>query len=117
MNYAIGSGMAAAETANEALVLGDVSERALSAYQRRLSQGYVLEDFRRLQAVPHLLTSERVQFGYPGLVCDFAERMFTVENPRPKVRAMPLLNRLRRARSLRLRDIARDLYCAWKAFA
>jgi electron transfer flavoprotein-quinone oxidoreductase len=117
MNYAIGSGIAAAETANEALARGDFSERALEGYQSRLGQGYVLQDFRRFQAVPDLLTSERMQFRYPGLVCDFAERMFTVENPRPKVRAMSLLNGLRRAQGLRLMDMGRDLYCAWKAFA
>jgi electron transfer flavoprotein-quinone oxidoreductase len=117
MNYAIGSGMAAAETATEALDRGDFSEAALSGYQKRLDRSYVLQDFRRFQGVPHLLTSERVQFRYPGLVCDFAERMFTVDNPRPKIKAMSLLNGLRRARGLRLRDIARDLYCAWKAFA
>jgi len=117
MNYAIGSGIAAAETANEALARGDFSERALEGYQSRLGQGYVLQDFRRFQAVPDLLTSERMQFRYPGLVCDFAERMFTVENPRPKGRAMSLLNGLRRAQGLRLRDMGRDLYCAWKAFA
>lgn len=117
MNYAIGSGMAAAETAVEALKRGDVSEAALSGYRKRLEETYVLQDFRRFQAIPHWLTSERVQFRYPGLVCDFAERMFTVENPRPKRRAMALLNELRRAHRLGLRNVARDLYSAWKAFA
>lgn len=117
MNYAIGSGVAAAETAVEALAIGDVSEKALSGYRRRLEAGYVLQDFRRFQAVPGLLTSERVQFNYPELICDLAERMFTVENPQPKIRAMRLLNSLRRARGLRLTDMARDLYSVWKAFA
>jgi len=117
MNYAIGSGVAAAETAVEALAIGDVSEKALSGYRRRLEAGYVLQDFRRFQAVPGLLTSERVQFSYPELLCDLAERMFTVDNPQPKIKAMRLLNSLRRARGLRLTDMARDLYSAWKAFA
>jgi electron transfer flavoprotein-quinone oxidoreductase len=109
--------VAAAETAVEALAIGDVSEKALSGYRRRLEAGYVLQDFRRFQAVPGLLTSERVQFSYPELICDLAERMFTVDNPQPKIKAMRLLNSLRRARGLRLTDMARDLYSAWKAFA
>jgi electron transfer flavoprotein-quinone oxidoreductase len=108
VNFAIGSGMAAGQAAVEALRLGDTSASGLSGYRRRIENNFVLADHRKLADVPDLILSDRVQRHYPQLAANVLERLFTVENPRPK----PGLNRivtdeLRRS-GIRVRDIVKD---------
>ena len=108
VNFAIGSGMAAGQAAVEALRLGDTSASGLAGYRRRIENNFVLADHRKLAGVPDLILSDRVQRHYPQLAANVLERMFTVENPRPK----PGLNRivtdeLRRS-GIKLRDVVKD---------
>ena len=52
VNFAIGSGAAAGETAVQALARGDVTAAGLQGYRTRLEQGFVLADHRKLRRVP-----------------------------------------------------------------
>lgn len=113
VNFAMGAGVAAGETALESIRAGDTSEAGLAGYRERLEQNFVLADHRRFRDAPELVLSERVQQRYPALVAGMLEEMFTVTNPRPKRGAIAIaLGQLRKQR-IRWRDLARD---GWKIF-
>ena len=116
VNFAIGSGAAAGETAVQALARGDVTAAGLQGYRTRLEQSFVLADHRKLRRVPSLLLSERVQRRYPEMACRVAEELFTVRNPAPK----PGLGRIGREElrrsGVRVRDVARDAWTAWRSY-
>ena len=116
VNFAMASGIAAGETALDALGTGNTSAQGLAGYRRRLDAGFVLRDHKKLRAAPGLVLSDRVQTMYPGLACNVAERMFRVDNPEPKPGLRRILrDELRRAGG-RLRHLLRDAWTAWKAF-
>lgn len=108
VNFAIGSGAVAGEVAVAAHARNDFSARSLARYRKLLEQSFVLADHRRLQDAPELVLSERVQTAYPGMVCDIAERLFTVTNPTPKPGLRRLLRAAAKDNKLKLRDLARD---------
>ncbi|HZU71836.1 MAG TPA: FAD-dependent oxidoreductase [Acidimicrobiales bacterium] len=116
VNFAIGSGAAAGETAAEALAAGDTRAPALARYRRRLEESFVLADHRRLRRAPALVLSDRVQSRYPDLACNLVQSLFTVENPAPK----PGLRRLLRQQASRsgvgLRHLALDGWRALRTF-
>ena len=116
VNFAIGSGAAAGETAHEALAAGDTTTRGLKGYRRRLSSSFVLKDHRKLRRAPHFVLSDRVQNHYPQLACDLVEQLFTVENPRPKKGGIAAARAALRHSDLRLREIARDAWTAMRTF-
>lgn len=108
VNYAIGSGVAAGETAHEALGRGDVSAVGLGGYLRRLQDGFVLANHRKVRRAAHFLLNDRVQTRYPHLVCELLEQLYTVEDPKPKRGALTIGKTLLRRSGLRVRDLARD---------
>ncbi|MEZ5321831.1 MAG: electron transfer flavoprotein [Microthrixaceae bacterium] len=116
VNFAIGSGLAAGHAAVEALRLGDTSAAGLSGYRRRLDHGFVLADHRKLAAVPDLILGERVQRRYPQVACNVAERIFTVQNPRPKPGFGAIVRSEIKAAGLKARDVTRDAVAGLKAF-
>jgi electron transfer flavoprotein-quinone oxidoreductase len=116
VNFAIGSGRAAGEAAVEALRQGDTTAAGLAGYRRRLESSFVLQDHRKLRRAPGLILSPRLQRQYPALLCDVAERFFTVDNPRPKPGLWRLLKEERRHHRVRLRDALADGFRAWQSF-
>lgn len=116
VNFAIGSGAAAGETAAEALAAGDVSAAGLASYRRRLEAGFVLRNHRKLRRAPALVLGERMQARYPRVLCDVAEGVFTVTDPAPKPGLAGLARAAARRHGVRLRDLARDGLAAWRSF-
>ena len=116
VNFAIGSGMAAGQAAVEALRLGDTTASGLAGYRRRLDAGFVMADHRKLTNVPELIMGERAQTAYPQLLTNIVERIFTVDNPRPK----PGFNRIVldevKASGLKMKDLARDAWTGLRSF-
>lgn len=108
VNFAIGAGLAAGKAAADAVTAGDTSAAGLGAYRRALEENFVLQDHRRLRRAPNLILSERMQGPYPKLMCDVAERMFTVNNPQAKPGLSRLLRRAVREHGVRWRDLVRD---------
>ncbi|MFM8383020.1 MAG: FAD-dependent oxidoreductase, partial [Actinomycetota bacterium] len=84
VNFAMASGMYAGRSAAAAVAAGDTSRRGLSGYRSLLENSFVLEDHRKLRKIPRLVLSDRVQHAYPQFVTSVVERMFRVDNPRPK---------------------------------
>ncbi len=112
VNFAIGSGIAAAET-----IIGTVDPSdgtaLLKAYRKRLEQDFVLADHKRLRAIPELVLSQRVQHVYPTVAGRMLERIFTVTNPVPKDGLLKIaIQELRRSKT-KFRHLLGDI---WKGF-
>jgi len=116
VNFAIGSGASAAETALDALRSGGTGIDALAGYRRRLEANFVLRDHKKLRQAPKLVLSDRVQQAYPHIVCDMVESLFTVDNPRPKVGGLRATWRQLRASNVRLRDAAKDAWAMMRTY-
>jgi electron transfer flavoprotein-quinone oxidoreductase len=117
VNFAMGSGMVAAQVIDRAAARGTVAGADLpDRYREALAGTFVLQDHRKLRGAHHLVLSDRVQRQYPNLATNAAERMFRVDNPDHKPGLRHIVRDERRRAGLRLRDIARDAYRAWRAF-
>ena len=57
-----------------------------------------------------------MQQHYPQLVCGLAERVFSVDNTRPKAGFVGWGRAELRRSSVRLRDVARDAYTAARSY-
>jgi electron transfer flavoprotein-quinone oxidoreductase len=120
VNYAMGSGLAAAAAADDAITQGDTTKAGLAGYQTRLepggSSGFVLTDHKKVRRAAHFLLSERIQERYPILACDLLEQLYTVENPKAKRGALTIARSLRKKSGISFRDLARDGRDALKTF-
>jgi electron transfer flavoprotein-quinone oxidoreductase len=108
VNFAIGAGYEAGRAAAAAVRRADTSAAGLASYRRALEGSFVLQDHRRLRRAPHLILSERIQRNYTGMVCDAAEQVFNVDNPRPKPGLARIVVRSARRNGVRVRDLLRD---------
>jgi electron transfer flavoprotein-quinone oxidoreductase len=116
VNFAMASGMAAAETAAEAVAAGDVSRRGLAGYEKRLNSSFVLADHNKLSRIPGLVLSDRVQHQYPQMIANVVERVFRVDNPNPKPGLRKIFSQERKRAGVRLRDLARDGWTGMRGF-
>ena len=116
VNFAIGSGRAAGETALAAIAAGDTSASGLAGYEQGMARRFVLADHAKMRRAPELMLSDRMQRQYPGLLCDVAEGLFTVTNPTPKPGLLRLLRRSRRRHGIPLSGLAKDGYVGWRTF-
>lgn len=116
VNFAMGSGRYAGQSAAEAIRAGDVSQRGLAGYARRLSDTFVLRDHRKLRHAPDLVLSDRVQHVYPAMITGIAERMFRVDNPAPKPGLRRIVRDERKRTGVSLRNLFRDGRDALRTF-
>jgi len=116
VNFAMASGMYAGQTVVGAIGNGDVSQRGLGGYARRLSDTFVLRDHRKLRRAPELVLSDRVQHMYPSMVTSIAERMFRVDNPAAKPGLRRIFREERKAAGVNLRDLISDGRSAFRSF-
>jgi electron transfer flavoprotein-quinone oxidoreductase len=91
VNFAITSGVAAAEAVIAAKAKGDYSAASLQRYQQILEEGYVLKDLKKYKHALTFTENSRLHTTYPDLICELAESLFTIDgNPREKVLAQLL---------------------------
>jgi electron transfer flavoprotein-quinone oxidoreductase len=83
MNYAVRSGIEAAETALAARSVGDASATRLAEYDRRLGSSGILDDFRDLARLDPVKWNPRVYAEYPRFATALLHEMLT-ETGRPK---------------------------------
>lgn len=89
MDYAMRSGILAAETIVESKKAGDFSESAMKKYQNRLDDSYVMKDINNFQDAVHLLHDPVMTQKVPNLICDFGRNFFSIKNePTKKARKM-----------------------------
>jgi len=116
VNFAIGSGALAGETAVEAVRARDTSARALGGYRRRLEGSFVLANHRKLRGAHKLILGQRAQTLYPELACGIAQQVFTVTDPEPKAGLRRWVHAERKRVGVRLRDLVRDGWVGWRTF-
>lgn len=89
MDYAMRSGILAAEAVDRAAEAGDFSAKTLSGYQKALEESYVMKDIRGFQDAVHLLHDPVMTQKMPNLLCDFGRNFFTIRNePSKKARQL-----------------------------
>ena len=96
MDYAIASGMLAAQTVVEAKEKGDFSKTVLSGYKTRLEQSFVLEDLDTYKNAPGFIEhTHRLYNEYPVMVEDIFTSLFTVNGPSKLFikKALPIVSR------------------------
>ena len=116
VNFAMASGMAAGQAADEAIISGDTTTTGLAGYQRRLSDNFVLRDHRKLRRAPALVLSDRVQHMYPAMIAGIVQGMFQVDNPTPKPGLRRIVARERKLAGVRRRDLVRDTVAGLRTF-
>ena len=115
MNYAMQSGLAAAETAILACQKGNFSARTLSVYQKNLKQRHVSTDFRAYRHAPSFVNGPRLQNLYPEMVARGMEQIFRVDGA-PKRKILPLAYRMVRQSSIKPGQLLRDVYQVARAY-
>ena len=78
MDYAMRSGILAAETVIEAKKAGDYTSGMLKNYRSALENSYVLKDMRSFQEAVHLLHQPSMFGAVPNMICDFGRQFFTI---------------------------------------
>ena len=90
MDYAMRSGILAAETALEASKMGDFTSGTLCNYRKALEGSYVLKDMRSFQDAVQLLHQEQMFGPIPNLICDFGRQFFTIDSE-PTMKASKMM--------------------------
>jgi electron transfer flavoprotein-quinone oxidoreductase len=89
MDYAMRSGILAADTIVESKKEGDFSDSAMKKYQDRLDDSYVMKDINNFQDAVHLLHDPVMTQKVPNLICDFGRNFFSIKNePTKKARTI-----------------------------
>ncbi len=95
MDYAMRSGILAAETVVEARNAGDFSSAFLKHYRTALENSYVMQDLRGFQQAVQVLHSPEMFTTVPRMVCDFGRSYFTIDN-KPARKAYQILRDVRK---------------------
>ena len=83
MDYAMRSGILAAETVIEAKAAGDYSKEKLAEYRKKLDVSYIMKDISGFQDAVHLLHDPIMQHKVPNIFCDFGRKFLAlITNPR-----------------------------------
>jgi len=78
MEFAIATGVMAADTAVEALEQNDLSEGCLSGYEKKLRESFVLPDMETFRHSRDVLDRQRFFTVYPKFICELFDELFTV---------------------------------------
>jgi electron transfer flavoprotein-quinone oxidoreductase len=79
VDLAVVSGISAAEAIIQARQRGDYSRFGLSSYPDILKKRGIMNDMTKFKNAPYFLQNARLFTTYPRMVCDFFERMYTVD--------------------------------------
>jgi len=86
MEFAVASGVLAAEAIIKAREKGDYSAGSLAYYEELLKDSFVLQDLETFRHVLGFMENPRLFNFYPQAVCDiFTELMWIDEKPKPKI--------------------------------
>jgi electron transfer flavoprotein-quinone oxidoreductase len=106
-NFAVASGVAAAETIIRAKQKEDFSASSLAYYQELLKQSFVLKDLKTFNKASHFLDNPRLYTAYPELACNLAERLF-INDGKSRKRVWQLFSEARKGK-ISLWRMVRDL--------
>ncbi len=112
-NLAITSGKFAAETYLEAAKKGDFSEKALSLYQEKLKESFVLKDLKKYKGLPDLLqTNQRLLRKYPKVLNDAAFELLKVNGVSKKEKEKLIWKNMKQ--EIGLTNMVRDMFKIWR---
>jgi electron transfer flavoprotein-quinone oxidoreductase len=112
MEFAIASGVMAAETAIEALEKNDTSAAALSGYEKRLRESFVMPDMETFRNARDVLDRKRLFTVYPRFICEMFDELFTISD-RPKAGLYATAKRVAKKYVINM-DTFKDLLAARK---
>ena len=112
MEFAVASGVLAAETAIEALNNNDTSATALSGYEKRLRESFVLPDMETFRNAREVLDRKRLFTVYPRFICELFDELFTIGD-KPKEGLYTSAKRVAKKYVLNM-DTIKDLLAARK---
>lgn len=75
-NFAMASGIAAAEAVIQAKEKGDFTQAALGHYEQSLRKGFVIQELSTFAKAPAFLENKRIYTTYPEMACDMAMNLF-----------------------------------------
>ncbi len=107
MNYAVRTGLLAAETALTARAAHDPSARSLADYDHRLEAGGILADFRDFARLDDVKWNPRVYSAYPKFATDLFRAMVAEEGSR-KVPLRRLLRAVQKSAGVSTTTLIRD---------
>ena len=86
MNFAIASGLTAAQAAQQAHAERNFSAESMARYRKLLEANFVLQDMKNYRHAAAFVNNERLQNVYPDLICQTAENIFRSNGtPRRKI--------------------------------
>jgi len=89
MDYAMRSGILAAETVINAKERDDFTAQTLKEYRTALEESYVMKDLKGFQDAVHMLHQPKMFREVPNLLCGFGKKFFTIDNePTKKARTL-----------------------------
>ncbi len=83
MEFAVASGVIAAEVADEALKKENVSAEFLSLYEKRLRDSFVMKDMETFRRSGEILANPRLYTVYPAFISSLFDALFTIDD-KPK---------------------------------
>ncbi len=107
MNYAVRTGLEAAETALAAKKAGGAGASQLAEYDRRLAATHVLSDFRDFATMDRVKWNPRIYSVYPKFAAELFREMFT-ERGGPKQPVRRLLRRAKKAAGIPTSTLIKD---------
>lgn len=107
MNYAVRSGIEAAETALDSRTTHDASASRLAEYDRRLEARGILGDFRDFASMDRVKWNPRFYTAYPRFATELFRGLLG-EHGEPKQHVRRLVRRARRAAGIATTTLVRD---------
>jgi len=75
-NFAMASGICAAEAVIQAKAKSDFTKAALDQYEQLLRKGFVLQELKTFEKAPTFLENKRIYTTYPEMACNMAMNIF-----------------------------------------
>ncbi|RKY03706.1 MAG: electron transfer flavoprotein [Spirochaetes bacterium] len=104
MEFAIASGVMAAEVAFKALKKGDTSKETLKEYEKLLKESFLFKDMQTFRHSKNVLENPRFYNFYPSLICSLLEKLFTFNNI-PKERIFKTLSTITKKNLFNMKGI------------
>ena len=109
MNYAIASGIAAAESAIKAKIKSNFTREGLSSYEERLKSSFVLQDLINFKGIEEVTWSDMIHRGIPNISEELFLSLFS-ENGQPKAHMINLLIRAMGHSEVPRKDMVINMY-------
>jgi electron transfer flavoprotein-quinone oxidoreductase len=110
LNYAVKSGILAADTIRESMQVNDFSRKSLRKYEEKLERSYVLKDLRTFKNTHKIISNPRVYDQYPELLVGTFRDMLTEDLDKPKAHVQKLMRQRRKQHRVGWFSLLRDLF-------